>query len=171
VGTLRPTSSGSVELTSADPVDSPKVDPNYLADPDELVDMRETVLLARRIARQRSFDPYRGEEVAPGDHVSSNRDVDEFIRAAAGSGFHPCGTCRMGADELAVCTPDLRVRGVDGLRVVDSSVFPSETSSNLNAPTIMVAERGSDLIRGKTPLPALHLPVFSASAPPQQMPH
>jgi choline dehydrogenase len=165
VGTLRAASAGTVELNSRDPRDAPKVDPNYLAEPDDLADMRATVHLTRAIARQAAFARYRGEEVAPGDEATSDREVDAFVRAAAGSGFHPCGTCRMGSDDLAVCTPDLRVRGVDRLRVVDASVFPSETSSNLNAPTLMVAERASDLIRGRPLLPALRLPVYPATSP------
>jgi choline dehydrogenase len=164
VGTLRAASVGTVELNSLDPRDPPKIDPNYLSEPDDLVDMRATVQVARALAHQAAFDRYRGEEVAPGDHATSNREIDSFVRAAAGSGFHPCGTCRMGSDKLAVCTPDLRVRGVAGLRVVDASVFPSETSSNLNAPTLMVAERASDLIRGYPPLPTLRLPVYPSTA-------
>jgi choline dehydrogenase len=164
VGTLRAASAGTVELESLDPADPPRIDPNYLADPEDLVDMRRTVEAARTVARQRAFDRYRGAEVAPGDHVETPREIDQFIRAEAGSGFHPCGTCRIGLDELAVCTPELRVRGVDGLRVVDASVFPSETSANLNAPTLMLAERASDLIRGQPLLPPLRLPVYPAPA-------
>ena len=105
------------------------------------------------------MDPFRGEEIAPGKDVQSDDEIDAFVRQTMESTYHPCGTCRMGEDAMAVVDSELRVRGLDGLRVVDSSVFPSEPNANLNAPTIMLAERASDMIRGRPPLPASNAPV------------
>lgn len=156
IGTMRATSTGTVRLASADPAAAPLIDPNYLATQEDIVDMRNAVKLTREIAEQKAFDRFRGRALSLGDNVRTDAAIDAYIRANAGSGFHPVGTCRMGTDESAVCTPDLRVRGVEGLRVVDASVFPDEPSANINAPTFMVAERASDLILGKTlpPQPA-----------------
>ena len=108
-----------------------------------------------------------GREISPGEDVRTDREIDEFIRSAAGSGFHPCCTCRMGTDALAVCTPDLRVRGLEGLRVADSLVFPSKISANLNVSTFMLAERASDLIGGRPLLSELQLPVLSQPQAPR----
>jgi choline dehydrogenase len=148
-GTLRATSRGSLKLASDSATDAPAIDPNYLATSEDLVDMRNTVKLTREIAHQRAFDRYRGREVGPGDAVRSDSEIDAFLREQAGSGYHPCGTCRMGTDELAVCSADLRVRGLEGLRVVDASVFPSLVSANTNAAVFMLGERASDLIAGR----------------------
>ena len=158
-GTLRPASRGTLKLQSAVPSDPPMIDPNYLAVTEDLAGLRDLVKVTRELAHQPAFARFRGAEVSPGPSVRTDQEIDRFLAHAAGSGFHPCGTCRMGSDELAVCTPDLRVRGVDGLRVVDASVFPSLVSANTNAAVLMLAERASDLIRGVAPLPAVHLPV------------
>lgn len=149
VSTMRATSKGTIRLSSADPVAAPLIDPNYLATQEDIVDFRDTVKLTRDIAAQRAFDKLRGRAVGPTEDIKSDADIDAWIRANAESGYHPIGTCRMGNDDMAVCTPDLRVRGVEGLRVVDASVFPDEPSANTNAPTFMVGEVGSDLILGK----------------------
>jgi choline dehydrogenase len=158
-GTLRPASRGTLKLQSQAALDPLAIDPNYLAAAEDLADMRSLVKLTRELAHQRAFARFRGAEVSPGPSVRTNTEINNFLAHAAGSGFHPCGTCRMGSDELAVCSADLRVRGVERLRVVDASAFPSLVSANTNAATLMLAERGSDLIRGIAPLPAIHLPV------------
>jgi len=105
------------------------------------------------------MDRYRGEELAPGPQVQTDEEIDAFVRANMESTMHPCGSCRMGEDEMAVVDSMLRVRGLQGLRVIDSSVFPSEPNGNLNAPTIMLAERAADLVRGRQPLAPVDVPV------------
>ena len=100
------------------------------------------------------MDCFRAEEIAPGKDVQTDDEIDAFVRQTLESTYHPCGTCRMGEDAMAVVDSELRVRGIDGLRVVDSSVFPTEPNANLNAPTIMLAERASDMLRDRTLLPA-----------------
>ena len=115
--------------------------------------------MTRELFGQEALAPYRGREIAPGDHVRSDEALDGFIRDHAESAYHPCGTCRMGAagDPMSVVDPQNRVIGVDGLRVADSSIFPRITNGNLNAPSIMVGEKASDHILGRHPLPASNL--------------
>ena len=115
--------------------------------------------LTREIIAQPAMDPFRGEEIAPGAEVQSDDEIDAFVRQTMESTYHPCGTCRMGEDAMAAVDSELRVRGLDGLRVVNSSVFPSEPNANLNAPTIMLAERAADMIRGRPLLAASNAPV------------
>ncbi|MCB1419653.1 MAG: choline dehydrogenase, partial [Notoacmeibacter sp.] len=112
------------------------------------------VRLTREIFSQAAFDPYRGREIQPGAHVTSDEAIDDFIREHAESAYHPCGTCKMGSanDNMAVVDPECRVIGVEGLRVADSSIFPRITNGNLNAPSIMVGEKASDHILGRQPL-------------------
>ena len=105
------------------------------------------------------MDPFRGEEIAPGAEVRSDEEVNAFVRQTIKSTSHPCGSCRMGEDAMAAVDSELRVRGLDRLRVVDSSVVPSEPNANLNAPTIMLAERAADMIRGHPLLPSSNAPV------------
>ena len=112
------------------------------------------VELARELAGTEAFDPYRGAEVSPGPDVRGRADIEAFLRRAVETLYHPAGSCRMGSDELAVVDPALRLRRVDGLRVVDASVMPEVVGGNTNAPTIMVAERASDLILGREPVQA-----------------
>ena len=114
----------------------------------------ECAKLSRELFAQKAFDPYRGAPIHPARNDLSDSEMIDFIRAKAESVYHPIGTCRMGNDEDSVVDTQLRVRGVDGLRVIDASVMPSLIGGNTNAPTIMIAERASDLIRGKTPLAA-----------------
>jgi choline dehydrogenase len=162
VGTLRATSRGTVRLRSGNPLDAPLIDPNYLATIEDVVDMRNAFKLSMEVAAQRAFDPFRAREVTPGVALSSDSEIDTYIRAHAESGYHPVGTCRMGKDQGAVSTPDLKVRGVENLRVVDASAFPSEPSANTNAPTFMLAERAADLIRGER-LPKASPPFYIAT--------
>lgn len=153
VGPLRPRSRGEVTLRSTDPTDPPCILLNALADEDDLRDLRACITLTRELAAQKAFDPFRGPEAAPGPNARNGDAVDAWIRAHAASAYHPCGTCRMGTGNDAVVDAQTRVRGVEGLRVVDASIMPSITSGNLNAPVMMLADKASDLILGHDPLP------------------
>ncbi|MGE3245459.1 MAG: GMC family oxidoreductase [Beijerinckiaceae bacterium] len=144
---LRPESRGSITLRNADPLERPAIQANYLAAPADRIAIREGVKMCREIFAQAAFEHVRGRETVPGSVVQSDEEIDAFIRRTAGSIYHPVGTCRMGVDEASVVDEELRVRGVEGLRVVDASVMPALVSANTNAPTIMIAEKGASLIR------------------------
>ena len=147
---LRPDSRGRIAAGSADPLADPLIYGNYLAAPEDRRVMRECVKIGRDVASQAALDPYRADELYPGASVRSDADIDAWVRASAETIYHPVGTCRMGAegDALAVVDGQLRVRGLEGLRVVDASVMPTLVGSNTNAPTIMIAEKAADMIRG-----------------------
>jgi choline dehydrogenase len=164
VGPMRPTSVGRVALTSSDSREPPSILFNYMATESDREEMRAAVRLTREIFAQQAFDPYRGPELAPGPEAQSDAEIDAFIRARAESAYHPCGTCKMGTDSdpMAVVDQEARVQGVKRLRVVDASIMPSIVSGNLNAPTIMLAEKAADMISGLPPLPPLDVPVYSA---------
>jgi choline dehydrogenase len=151
---MRSKSRGSVTLRSADPADKPVIRFNYMEHPDDWSDFRHCVRLTREIFGQQAFDDFRGEEIAPGAGVQSDEQLDDFIRAHVESAYHPCGTCRMGAedDKMSVVDPGCRVIGVEGLRVADSSIFPRVTNGNLNAPSLMTGEKAADHILGRAPL-------------------
>jgi choline dehydrogenase-like flavoprotein len=149
---LYPNSRGSVRLMSAAPEADPLIDPNLLDDPDDLLRMVCAVRLCRRILRAPAFSKYRAQEYQPGPDIESDADIESFIRATAATVYHPVGTCRMGAGPHAVVDSELRVRGVDALRVADASIFPSIVGGNTNAPTIMVAERAADFVLGRASL-------------------
>lgn len=155
VGPMRSLSRGTVTLKSADPAAAPKITFNYMSHAEDWRDFRACIRLTREIFAQDAFAPYRGHEIQPGEAVQSDSALDDFIRDHAESAYHPCGTCRMGAhtDPLAVVDAECRVIGIEGLRVVDSSIFPRITNGNLNAPSIMVGEKSADHILGKPPLP------------------
>ncbi|MCC2110421.1 MAG: choline dehydrogenase, partial [Hyphomicrobiales bacterium] len=156
VGPNKPKSRGNVHILSSDPREKPMIRFNYLAAEQDREDWRHCIRLTREIIAQPAMDPYRDDEIQPGAAVTSNAEIDAFVRAEAESAYHPSCTVKMGADDdpLAVLDADCRVRGTDALRVVDSSIFPTITNGNLNAPTIMVAEKAADIIRGRTPLAA-----------------
>jgi choline dehydrogenase len=155
VGPMRSASRGQVTLRSADPEANPRIQFNYMSDPQDWVDFRACIRLTREIFAQPAFDDYRGHEIQPGDAAQTDADLDAFIRDHAESAYHPCGTCKMGAldDPMAVVDPETRVIGVEGLRVADSSIFPRITNGNLNAPSIMVGEKAADHILRRQPLP------------------
>jgi choline dehydrogenase-like flavoprotein len=159
---LRPRSRGAVRLASADPAAAPRIDPNYWADPYDRKMSIAGLKLAREIMRQKALRPFVLAERLPGPEKVSEEDLVEFGCANAKTDHHPVGTCRMGHDGLAVVTPDLRVRGIEALRVCDASIMPNIVSSNTNAPTIMIGEKAADLVRGWEPLPAV---VFSDNRP------
>jgi choline dehydrogenase len=164
VGPMRSKSRGAVRLRSLDPADPPRIQFNYMSHPDDWIEMRSCVRLTREIFSQRAFEPYRGREIKPGADCVSDEGLDAFVRDHVESAYHPSGTCKMGspADSLAVVDPQTRVIGVEGLRVVDSSIMPSITNGNLNAPTIMIGEKAADMIRGLDPLPASNAPYYLA---------
>jgi choline dehydrogenase len=153
---LRPESRGFVSLKSADPNDTPLIQPNSLSAEADLVTLREAVRIARRVVAQPAFDAYRGEELNPGADARTDDEIDDFIRRTAITIYHPVGTARMGNDPMAVVDSSLRVRGIEGLRVVDASVMPTLIGGNTNAPVMMIAEKASDLILGRPPLPPEH---------------
>jgi len=164
VGPMRSKSRGTVTLKSADPHDKPKILFNYMSHPDDWVDMRACVRLTREIFQQPAFAPYRGREIQPGADCVTDDQIDAFIAEHVESALHPSCTCKMGSprDPMAVVDPELRVIGVQGLRVVDSGVMPSITTGNLNAPTIMIGEKGADHILGKPMLPPSNAPFYVA---------
>ena len=142
-----PKSRGLITLNSSDPYDYPKILFNYLKDEDDLKQTRECVHLARKILSQPKLKKYSGKEVGPGSEKQSDDELNEYIRSNAETAYHPCGTCKMGTDEMAVVNENLKVKGIHNLRVVDASVMPEIPSGNLNAPTLMIAEKASDLIK------------------------
>ena len=146
---LRPRSRGRITLVSNRAGDKPRIEANYLSDPEgfDLRMMVECAKASRTILAQRAFDPYRGDPIFPARDDLNDRELEAFIRAKAETVYHPIGTCRMGSDAASVVDPALRVRGVEGLRVIDASVMPTLIGGNTNAPTMMIAERAADLIR------------------------
>jgi choline dehydrogenase len=150
----RPESRGSIMIKSADPLQHPSIRPNYLEAPEDVRNMRDGIRIGREIIAQKAFDPYRGQEYAPGSGAASDADIDRYVRQTSETIYHPVGTCKMGSDPLAVVDDRLRVRGVEGLRVIDASVMPRLVSGNTNAPTIMIAEKGADFILDRQALAA-----------------
>ena len=164
VGPMRSKSRGHVLLRSKDPRDKPAIFFNYMSHPDDWVEFRAAVRLTREIFAQPAFAPFRGDELSPGADVQTDEQIDAFIRQHVESAYHPCSTCRMGdvADPLAVVDRDTRVIGVENLRVADASIMPTITTGNLNAPTIMLAEKAADHIRGRPLLPRSNAPYYEA---------
>ncbi|KLN63515.1 choline dehydrogenase [Vibrio sp. VPAP30] len=164
VGPNKPESRGSVEITSANPSAKPKIEFNYIATEQDRQDWRDCIRLTREILQQPAMDAYRGDEIQPGFSVTTDEAIDEWVKQNVESAYHPSCSCKIGSDSdpLAVLDQECRVRGIERLRVVDSSVFPTIPNGNLNAPTIMVAERAADMILGKPLLKACDLPVWLA---------
>ncbi len=148
---LRPQARGTIRLASADPSEYPLIDPRYCDNEADLIVMREGLRWIRRVFEASPMADHVEEELEPGTQCQSNAEWEEYIRRTSQTVYHPVGTCKMGVDEMAVVDPELRVRGVEGLRVVDASVMPAITSSNTHAPTVMIAEKASDMILGKAP--------------------
>lgn len=146
---LRAESRGSVRVTSPDPSVLPKVVFNYLQDHRDVEVMRDAIKLTREIVNQKAFSDIAGEEIAPSGSITSDDSIEAWLRGHVATAYHPAGTCRMGSDPESVVDPELKVRGVEGLRVADASIMPLEVSANLNATTIMIGEKAADLILGK----------------------
>lgn len=155
---LHPRSRGTVRLASRDPAAAPLIDPNYWSDPHDRKMSLEGLKIAREIMQQDALKPYVMAERLPGPKVVTDDDLFDYACANAKTDHHPVGTCKMGTDAMAVVDLDLKVRGLQGLRVCDSSIMPRVPSCNTNAPTIMIGEKGADIIRGLDPLPPV---VFS----------
>lgn len=164
VGPMRSKSRGWVRLKSKDPAEKPTIRFNYLSHPDDMVEMRACVRLTRELFGQKAFEPFRGREIQPGPAIETDAQIDEWVRQKVESAYHPSCSCKMGRpdDPMAVVGADGRVYGVEGLRVVDSSVMPTITNGNLNAPTIMLAEKMADHIRGRAPLAPSEAPHYEA---------
>jgi choline dehydrogenase len=164
VGPMRSQSKGWVRLASPDVSDKPRIFFNYLSREEDLVEMRACVRLTREVFAQSAFDRYRGREIQPGTDVQTDEQIDQFVRAKVESAYHPSCSCKMGDanDPMAVVDPETRVRGLEAFRVVDSSIMPSITTGNLNAPTIMLAEKAADHILGRGMLPPADAPYYLA---------
>ncbi|XP_039216849.1 choline dehydrogenase, mitochondrial-like [Crotalus tigris] len=162
IGPMRSTSVGKLKLKNADPAEHPILEPNYLSTEMDVWEFRQCVKLAREIFAQKAFEEFRGPEIQPGEHIQSDKEIDAFIRQKADSAYHPSCTCKMGQsfDSTAVVDPETKVIGTENLRVVDASIMPSIVSGNLNAPTIMIAEKAADLILGLPPLREKNVPVY-----------
>lgn len=162
IGPMRSKSMGWVKLRSSDPADAPRIQFNYMQQKEDWEEFRAGVRLTREVLAQEAFKPYAGQELSPGPDVNSDAEIDAYLKQAVESSYHPCGTCKMGSDELSVVDTECRVHGIEGLRIVDSSIMPSIVSGNLNAPTIMMAEKAADIIRAAAPLQASDAPVYRA---------
>jgi len=152
---LYPRSRGRLTLASADPLAAPAIDANLLGVPEDIDPLIRAIRLVRRVFAAAPFRKYAATEAAPGPAVQSDAEIAAYIRATSYTVHHPAGTCRMGSDPDAVLDPELRVRGLDGLRVADASVMPMLIGGNTNAPVVMIAEKAADLIRGRPALPAV----------------
>ncbi|WP_305830617.1 choline dehydrogenase [Photobacterium leiognathi] len=164
VGPNKPQSRGTVSVVSNDPHAKPKIEFNYISTEQDKQDWRDCIRLTREIMAQSALDQYRGDEIQPGADITSDQAIDQWVKENVESAYHPSCTCKMGDDNdvMAVLDSQCRVRGIENLRVVDSSIFPTIPNGNLNAPTIMVAERAADFILQRTPLPAGNVPVWIA---------
>ncbi len=160
VGPMNTDVRGHVRIRSSDPERYPEILFNYLSTPQERQDWIDAIHKTREIMTQPAFDPYRGDELAPGDHVQTDEQILDFIAREGESAYHPSCTCKMGYDDEAVVDAELRVHGVENLRVVDASVMPAVTNGNIYAPVLMIAEKAADLILGNAPLPPSTLPFY-----------
>ncbi len=166
VGSMRSPSRGRVNLTSRDPHAHPSILFNYMSSPQDWREFRDAIRITREIMRQPALDPYRGRELSPGEGLTTDAELDGFVRAHAETAYHPSCTCKMGEDDAAVVDGEGRVHGVEALRVVDASIMPAIITGNLNATTIMLAEKIADRIRGRTPLPRSEAPYYVAGDAP-----
>lgn len=162
IGHNKPKSRGTVKVVSSDAHVAPQIQFNYLSHQDDIEGFRACVRLTREIINQPGLDEYRGEEIQPGLTIQTDQEIDQFIRESVESAYHPSCSCKMGEDNMSVVDSNTKVHGIEALRVVDSSIFPTIPNGNLNAPTIMVAERAADIILGKAPLAASTAEVIEA---------
>ncbi len=162
VGPMRSQSKGFVELDPSNPDRAPRVVFNYMSDPQDWKEFRSAVRLTREIFSQNALAEYAGKELSPGKNIQTDDEIDAFVRGAVESAYHPCGTCKMGSDNMSVVDGNCRLIGFDGLTIADSSIIPSIVSGNLNAPTIMIAEKAADLLCGKESLQPESPAIFRA---------
>ena len=162
----RPHSRGQVTLRSADPAAPPSIVFNHLADRRDLTDLVAGIRLIREIVAQPAWTRYNRGELTPGPDVTSDAELEAFVRSRLGTSYHPSGTVRMGADAEAPVDPQGRFRAVAGLRVVDASIMPKVVTANLNAPVMMMAEKIADQILGRPALAAEHVDVYRRTRPP-----
>ena len=160
VGPMNTDVRGTVKIVSADPTTYPRIQFNYLSTEQERREWVEAIRCTRKIMTQPAFDPYRGDELAPGQQIDSDQQIIDFVAREGESAYHPSCTCKMGTDSAAVVDAQLRCQGVQGLRVVDASVMPTITNGNIYAPVLMIAEKAADLILGNAPLSPASAPFF-----------
>jgi choline dehydrogenase len=160
MGSMRSPSRGRIHIRSKDPAEHPSILFNYMSTEQDWREFRAGIRITRNIMQQPALAPYVGKEISPGIEVQTDAEIDAFVREHAETAYHPCGSCAMGIGEMAVVDAEGRVHGLQGVRVIDASIMPEVVTGNLNAPTIMIAEKISDLIRGLKPLPAIDVPVF-----------
>jgi choline dehydrogenase len=160
MGSMRSPSRGRVHIRSKDPLEYPSILFNYMSTEQDKREFRTGVRITRNIMKQAALAPYIGREISPGEEVQTDAQIDAFVRQHGETAYHPSCSCAMGYDEMAVVDAEGRVHGLQGLRVVDASIMPEIVTGNLNAPTIMIAEKISDLIRGHKALSAKAVPVF-----------
>jgi choline dehydrogenase len=166
VGPMRSPSRGRIVARSTDPHAAPSILFNYTSAEQDRREFRDSIRITREIIRQKALDPYRGREISPGEDLRSDAELDEFVRSRAETAYHPCCSCRMGTDDMAVVDGQGRVHGLHGLRVIDASIMPQIITGNLNAPTIMIAEKLADVIRARPPLPRAEVPYYVAAGAP-----
>jgi choline dehydrogenase len=166
VGSMRSPSKGRVRAVSRDPNAPPSILFNYMAEEQDWREFRAGIRITRTIMRQKALAPYRGREISPGADCQTDADIDAFVRRHAETAYHPSCSCRMGTDDMAVVDEQGRVHGMEGLRVIDASIMPRIITGNLNAPTIMMAEKLADVIRDRPPEPRADVPYYVAPTPP-----
>ncbi len=166
VGSMRSPSRGHVRIKSRDPHQHPAILFNYMSHEQDWQEFRDAIRITREIMHQPALDQYRGREISPGVECQTDEQLDEFVRNHAETAFHPCGTCKMGYDEMSVVDGEGRVHGLEGLRVVDASIMPQIITGNLNATTIMIGEKIADMIRGQEALPRSTAGYFVANGMP-----
>ena len=170
VGSMRSPSRGRVQVKSKDPRQHPSILFNYMATEQDWQEFRDAIRITREIMAQPALDEYRGREISPGPEVQTDEQLDAFVREHAETAFHPSCSCKMGEDEMAVVDGQGRVHGMEGLRVVDASIMPLIITGNLNATTIMIAEKIADRIRQRTPLPRSTANYYVAGDAPARKP-
>ncbi|WP_207462877.1 choline dehydrogenase [Azospirillum sp. SYSU D00513] len=166
VGSMRSPSRGRIRARSRNPNDAPSILFNYMSTDQDWREFRDSIRITREIMRQKALDPYRGRELSPGADVRTDAELDAFVRAHAETAYHPSCSNRMGEDDMAVVDGQARVHGLEGLRVIDASIMPQIITGNLNAPTIMMAEKLADVIRGRKPLARADVPYYVADGAP-----
>ena len=160
MGSMRSHSRGRVQLKTKNPHDHPSILFNYMAHDDDWREFRAGIRITRNIMQQAALAPYLGNEISPSVAVQTDAEIDAFVRAQGETSYHPSCSCAMGFDDMSIVDNEAKVHGLQGLRVIDASIMPRIVTGNLNAPTIMMAEKLADVIRGRVPLPAVQVPVY-----------